>query len=196
VGLAAAAPTLRLVAKPIPALALAVLTARRDRYARAIAAGLTLSAAGDVLLELPGRFVPGLVAFLGAHVAYTVAFLADERRLRLARAVPFAAWLIAAGRWLWPGLGDMALPVVVYMLAIGTMMWRAAARVGPSDAAGLGARAALAGAVLFGLSETLIAIERFRAPFPGAPYAIILLYWAGQAGIAASGAGPARRRWW
>jgi uncharacterized membrane protein YhhN len=42
------------------------------------------------------------------------------------------------------------------------------------------------GAVLFGLSDTLIAIDRFRTPFPGAPYAIIILYWAGQAGIAAS----------
>jgi alkenylglycerophosphocholine/alkenylglycerophosphoethanolamine hydrolase len=48
------------------------------------------------------------------------------------------------------------------------------------------------GAVLFGLSDTLIAIDRFHAPFPGARYAIILLYWAGQAGIAAS-ARPAPR---
>ncbi|HET6896715.1 MAG TPA: lysoplasmalogenase family protein [Vicinamibacteria bacterium] len=43
------------------------------------------------------------------------------------------------------------------------------------------------GAVLFGLSDTLIAIGRFRASLPGgALLAIILLYWAGQAGIAAS----------
>jgi uncharacterized membrane protein YhhN len=42
------------------------------------------------------------------------------------------------------------------------------------------------GAILFGLSDTLIAIDRFHAPLPGARYAIILLYWAGQAGIAAS----------
>jgi uncharacterized membrane protein YhhN len=40
--------------------------------------------------------------------------------------------------------------------------------------------------VLFGLSDTLIAVDRFRAPMPGAGYAIILLYWAGQTGIAAS----------
>jgi uncharacterized membrane protein YhhN len=66
------------------------------------------------------------------------------------------------------------------------MMWRAAARWGDHP----GATAALAGAVLFGLSDTLIAIDRFRVPLPGAPYAIILLYWAGQAGIAASAPGP------
>lgn len=187
-GLALGAPPLRLLAKPVPALCLAVvvLTERRDRYTRAIAAGLVLSALGDVLLEWPARFVPGLVSFLGAHVAYTVAFLSDERRLRLGRAVPFAIWLLAAFVWLRPGLGDMRLPVVFYMLAIGTMMWRAAARFEGPGAVLNGAAAALAGAVLFGLSDTLIAIDRFRAPFPGARYAIILLYWAGQAGIAAS----------
>jgi uncharacterized membrane protein YhhN len=74
------------------------------------------------------------------------------------------------------------------MLAIGTMMWRAAARWGDHPAA----KAAVIGAILFGLSDTLIAVDRFRTPLPRAPFAIILLYWAGQAGIAASAAWPVR----
>ena len=137
---------------------------------------------------MPGRFVAGLATFLCAHVAYTAAFLRDERRLRLERALPFAVWLLAAFAWIRPGLGDMTVPVVVYMLAIGAMMWRAAARWGAHP----GAASALVGAALFGLSDTLIAIDRFRAPIPGARYAIILLYWAGQTGIAASAARPTR----
>ncbi len=179
---------LRPLAKPVPVLALGtlVLSEGRDRYRGAIAAGLSLSAIGDVLLEFPERFVPGLVAFLIAHVVYTIAFVSDERRPRLARVVPFAAWLGAALVWLRPGLGDMTVPVVVYMLAIGTMMWRAAARVDFRSSLATAAGAGLGGAILFGLSDTLIAIDRFHAPFPGAPYAIILLYWAGQTGIAAS----------
>jgi uncharacterized membrane protein YhhN len=183
-GLALEAPALRLLSKPVPALALAALalSARRDGYATAVAAGLVLSALGDVLLEVPGHFVAGLATFLCAHLAYTAAFVRDERRRRLGRAVPFAVWLLAAFLWLRPGLGDLTVPVVVYMLAIGTMMWRAAARWGAHP----GAPAALVGAILFGLSDTLIAIDRFRTPRPGSPYAIILLYWAGQAGIAAS----------
>jgi uncharacterized membrane protein YhhN len=183
-GLAVDAPALRLLSKPVPALALAALvcSARRDGYATALAVGLILSALGDVLLEVPGRFVAGLATFLCAHVAYTAAFVREERRLRLERALPFAAWLLAAFVWIRPGLGDLTVPVVVYMLAIGTMMWRAAARWGAHP----GATAALVGAILFGLSDTLIAVDRFHAPIPGAPYAIILLYWAGQAGIAAS----------
>jgi uncharacterized membrane protein YhhN len=184
VGLAAHRPELRLRAKPVPALALAalVLSGRRDGYCAALAGGLFLSALGDLLLEVPGRFVAGLATFLCAHIAYTAAFLSDERRLRAQRAIPFAIWLLAAFWWVRPGLGDMAIPVVVYMCAIGTMLWRAAARWGERP----GAAAAIVGAILFGLSDTLIAIDRFRAPIPGAPYAIILLYWAGQAGIAAS----------
>ena len=187
-GLAFDAPAVRLLSKPVPALALAVLVrwGRRDGYATALTTGLALSALGDVLLEVPGHFVAGLATFLCAHLAYTAAFLLDERRLRLERALPFALWLLAAFVWIRPGLGEMTVPVVVYMLAIGTMMWRAAARWGDHP----GATAALAGAVLFGLSDTLIAIDRFRAPLPGAPYAIILMYWAGQAGIAASARGP------
>jgi uncharacterized membrane protein YhhN len=184
-GLAKDAPALRLVSKPVPALALAalVLSGRRDGYAAGVTAGLVLSAVGDVLLEVPGHFVAGLATFLCAHVAYAAAFVSDERRLRLGRAVPFAVWLLAAFAWVRPGLGDLPVPVVVYMLAIGTMMWRAAARWGDHA----GAAAALIGAFLFGLSDTLIAIDRFRGPIPGAAaFAIIVLYWAGQAGIAAS----------
>ncbi len=171
------APAVRLLSKPVPALALAalVLSGRRDGYATALA-----------LLEVPGHFVAGLAAFLCAHLAYAAAFLRGERRLRLGRALPFAVWLLAAFVWIRPGLGEMTVPVVVYMLAIGTMMWRAAARWGAHG----GAAAALVGAVSFGLSDTLIAIDRFRLPLPGAPFAIILLYWAGQAGIAASARGP------
>lgn len=197
-GMAYDIPPLRLAAKPVPVLALAflVLSRRHDLYARTIAAGLVLSAAGDVLLEREGGFVPGLVAFLVAHLAYTAAFLLAERRLRAGRAIPFAVWLIAAFLWLRPGFGALAIPVAVYMVAIGTMMWRAAARV-PADPRGdsgtAGAAAALAGAILFGLSDTLLAINRFRAPLPLAGYAVIALYWAGQAGIARS-AGPPRDR--
>jgi uncharacterized membrane protein YhhN len=178
-------PLVQVVSKPIPALALAVMvrSTRRDGYGRALAMGLLLSAVGDALLEAPGRFVAGLATFLCAHVAYTVAFVLDERRLRAGRAVPFALWLLAAFAYVGPGLGDMIVPVIVYMAAIGTMMWRAAARSGDHP----GGTVALIGAVLFGLSDTLIAIDRFRATLPGeAVAAIILLYWAGQAGIAVS----------
>ena len=85
---------LRLVTKPLPALVLAAWVLQRNGRApgRLVCAGLVVSALGDLLLEM-GRFLPGLVAFLAAHVAYVAAFVCDEGRLRLLRLLPFAVWL-------------------------------------------------------------------------------------------------------
>jgi uncharacterized membrane protein YhhN len=187
VGLGAGLPALRLAVKPFPALALAawVATRCREPLARLTTVGLVLSAIGDLQLER-GLFLPGLLAFLTAHVAYVAAFLAADRRRALGRALPFLAWGVTAYLFLRPGLGPMALPVGVYVAVICAMMWRAAARVGSPGTPALAALVGLAGAVAFGASDTLIAFDRFSAPIPGARWPIMVLYWLGQAGLAAS----------
>jgi len=188
-GLAFDSPSLRIVAKPVPALCLAAWVAWRGRgpAARPLGLGLLLSALGDWLLEYdPGTFLPGLLAFLAAHVAYAAGFLLETRRPSLARALPFALWGVLGYLGMRPGLGRLALPVVVYLTAICVMMWRAAAGVGRDGPPRPHEWMALAGAVLFGLSDTLIGLDRFRAPIESASVAIILLYWTGQLGIAAS----------
>jgi len=87
-----------------------------------------------------------------------------------------------------PGLGEMAVPVAVYIGVITLMLWRACARVSspavPARAAWLG----LAGAIAFGASDTLLAFDRFLQPIEGVHLPILVLYWAGQCGIAASAA--------
>ena len=175
-----------LVIKPLPVLALMlwVLRAPKSAYRDRIAAGLALSLAGDVLIER--SFVAGLGAFLLAHVAYIAAFLADTRRPGLLRALPIAAYGAGMTAFLWPGLGGLKVPVLAYVTAICTMVWRAAARVGHTGAVRPDERSALAGAILFALSDTLIALDRFHAPIPAASVPIMLLYWAGQLGIARS----------
>lgn len=184
----------RLALKPVPALALAawVFVRRRDAPGRIATAGLLLSALGDALLETD-RFLPGLVAFLAAHIAYALAFVLDEPRLRLLRLVPFAAWSAGTYGLLRPGLGQMALAVGVYVCVITLMMWRAAARVGSERTHPGAARAGALGAVAFGASDTLIAFDRFLEPMPGARIPILVLYWLGQLGIAASLAFGRRR---
>jgi alkenylglycerophosphocholine/alkenylglycerophosphoethanolamine hydrolase len=187
VGTAADVPALRLAAKPIPALVLAawVLLRCGGPLGRLTALGLGLSAVGDGLLET-GSFLSGLFAFLGAHLAYIAAFLTADRRPARGRAVPFLAWGIGVLLLLRPGLGAMAAPVTGYVVVICTMMWRAAARVGSRGTPALSAALGLAGAVAFGASDTLIAFDRFAAPVPGAGGPIMVLYWLGQCGIAAS----------
>jgi uncharacterized membrane protein YhhN len=152
-----------------------------------VCVGLLLSALGDVLLEAsPGLFLAGLLAFLGAHVAYTAGFVRETSRASVSRAVPFALWGALGYLAMRAGLGALQVPVVVYLTAICVMMWRAAATVGHEGPARRHEWLALAGAVLFAASDTLIGLDRFRAPLPGARVPIILLYWLGQLGIAAS----------
>jgi len=181
----------RPVVKPIPALALAALVAGPGGLRRALAAGLLLSAAGDLLLELPGHFVAGLAAFLAAHLAYATGFLLETTRPAAGRLLPVAAWMGGTYAFLWPGLGSMAVPVGAYVVAIGAMIWRAAARVGARGPARKVEWLGLAGALTFALSDTLIALDRFHAPLAGVRYPIMTLYWVGQGLIAASAAEPA-----
>lgn len=179
---------LRLASKAVPLLCLAVwLWPPRERYTRWIAAGLALSLVGDLLLEARADlFLPGLGAFLLAHVAYIAAYLSASRTPRWGLGVPFL--VSGAGIWwfLLPGLGSLVLPVGVYVAVICTMMWRATALVGTKELARREQWAALTGALCFGLSDTLLAFRMFVHPIEGMSYAIILLYWAGQLGIALS----------
>ncbi len=187
VGLAGELPSLRAAVKPFPVLTLAGWVALRCHLPRGrlTAAGLTLSAVGDLVLEA-GLFLPGLVAFLAAHVAYVAAFLSADRRPALGRALPFLAWGLGAFALLRPGLGPMSVPVGAYVAVICTMMWRAAALVRSPATPALAGALGLAGAVAFGASDTLIALDRFSAPIAGVRGPIMLLYWLGQLGIAAS----------
>ncbi|WP_236518278.1 lysoplasmalogenase [Sandaracinus amylolyticus] len=194
---------LRMLTKPLPVIAIALWIVRAappSAYRRAIVLGLGASLAGDVLLELASGipalasslFIAGLLAFLVAHVLYVRAYTSDTRALHPMRALPayaYGALMLVA---LWPGVGGMALPVTLYTLVICTMLWRAAARVGHVDATS--ARLALTGAIVFALSDSMIALGRFgthlvpetvRTGWP-LRVAIITTYWLGQWAIAAS----------
>lgn len=188
-GLTVHATLLCLLVKPMPVLALLgwLHDAPPSEYRRWISLGLIFSLVGDVLLAWPGDlFVFGLGAFLLAHLAYLKAYLSDSRRpalLSLALALGLGATLL--GILISSGLGPLLVPVIVYGLAISAMLWRALARLGtevPERSAWLAA----AGALAFVFSDSVIGINRFVAPFHAAPYLIIISYWLGQWGIAAS----------
>ncbi|WP_454865092.1 lysoplasmalogenase [Pseudomonas rhizophila] len=188
-GLTVHATLLCLLVKPMPVLALLgwLHDAPPSEYRRWISLGLIFSLVGDVLLAWPGDlFVFGLGAFLLAHLAYLKAYLSDCRRpalLSLALALGLGATLL--GILISSGLGPLLVQVIVYGLAISAMLWRALARLGtevPERSAWLAA----AGALAFVFSDSVIGINRFVAPFHAAPYLIIISYWLGQWGIAAS----------
>src|SRR5450830_186022 len=182
-------PMLCLLTKPVPVLVLLgwLHDAPVTEYRRWIGLGLIFSLLGDVLLAWPGDlFVFGLGAFLVAHLAYLKAYLGDCRRL--APLPLLLALLIGAGLLgilMSKGLGDLLIPVTIYALAISAMLWRALARLG-TDVPKRSALLAAAGALTFAFSDSLIGIDRFVVKFAAAPYLIIIAYWLGQWGIAAS----------
>lgn len=178
---------LRLVSKGVPVVVLMimVLGLNRQRYGKIIATGLGFCVVGDILLELKGLFVPGMIAFLLGHLCYIGAFFGKQTRLNLLNAIPFALWVGWAIALMWPGLGVLQIPVTLYTLTIFVMMWRASALVArwPKDR---WMWCAAIGAISFGLSDTLIAINKFHTSLGEVRIPIILTYWAGQCLIAIS----------
>ena len=196
-GLSVHATLLCLLVKPMPVLALLgwLHDAPPSEYRRWISLGLIFSLVGDVLLAWPqDLFVFGLGAFLVAHLAYLKAYLSDCRRLAvLPLIIALSTGAVLLGILISNGLGPLLVPVIVYGTAISAMLWRALARLG-TDVPKRSALLAAAGAVAFVFSDSVIGINRFVMPFHAAPYIIILSYWLGQWGIAASAFSQSVRR--
>lgn len=149
-----------------------------------LALALALSALGDFFLALKEQrfFVPGLASFLAAHIAYVAVFLPHTSMPDGASLALIAAAIAAAGAFvatLAPKLGKLKLPIFAYFAVI--MMMVAASLSIPEASWTLAA-----GALLFALSDSLIAVRKFRAPFPGIDLAVWATYCAAQYMIAAS----------
>lgn len=144
-----------------------------------LALALALSALGDFFLALKdqGRFfVPGLASFLAAHVAYVFAFLPYASLPSGMALVAIIVALTAAGLLIAriaPNLGRLRAPVFAYFAVIMAMVAAALAIREASWILG-------AGAVTFALSDSLIAIRKFRAPFPFIHEAVWITYIAAQ----------------
>ncbi len=186
------------IAKPLATLLIAAIVWRADAappgYRRAILLGMAFSCIGDIALMLPfDAFVPGLIAFLLAHVCYIVAFRAG---FRAGRGLLFAAALLAvfAGinlAGLWPLLpNDLRIPVVVYVVVLALMATLALARAWTNNAATpstpTSARCAAIGAVLFVISDSVLAWDRFGGGLPAATLCVLSTYYAAQYCIARS----------
>ncbi len=128
--------------------------------------GLLFSAAGDVLLELNGLFVGGMAAFGLAHVCYTAAFITIIRRDGLNKsgwpiAVAVIAATVALAIWFAPGQAEkgLTIPATAYSIIISIMVISAVMSKAPLMAK--------LGAVIFMLSDTLIAVGMFaKQPVP------------------------------
>lgn len=165
----------------LAAVALESRGARRD--AGVLALALALSTAGDILLDLdPRLFGFGLGAFLLAHLTYICLFTRNcTVGIRLdaphvAAVVVILAYSATLAAWIVPSAGALAVPVVLYVCALTTMVLTAIlARFRNPWVA--------VGAILFLVSDSLLAIHKFKMPVPLHDYFVWTTYYLGQCGI-------------
>ena len=142
---------------------------------------LGLSWLGDVLLLYPSMFLPGLVAFLAAHVCYILMLSKDAPWLhsRRALAMSFSAAALVFVVLDQNGLPSaLRLPVAAYVLVIATM---AAQAWGRAKHLGHGASRLVGwGSVLFMLSDSLLALDKFVSPLPEAGLWVLGSYYLAQ----------------
>jgi alkylglycerol monooxygenase len=149
-----------------------------------LVAGLAFSLLGDCFLMFPGFFMPGLVAFLAAHLCYIallkqgVGWLPSRRAVFLT--LGFGAAMYA---FIFPGLSPvLRVAVAAYVLVIAVMAAQAIGR-----ATVLRERASWAvalGALIFMLSDSLLAVNKFAFPLPMAQFWILATYYVAQILIA------------
>ncbi len=175
------------VAKPLATLLIITVAFARPpvspRYRTWIVAGLAFSLVGDVLLMLPADlFVGGLLAFLAGHVCFIMAFLGDSRLGT--RPLAWLACLLLGGTnlaLLWPSIPVALHPAVaVYALVLSGMGAQALARAWfhTGDALARPARCAGIGGLLFMLSDSLLAWNRFHGAVPLATLWVLGSYYA------------------
>lgn len=148
---------------------------------------IACSLAGDLLLINPRYFIPGLLAFLVAHVFYIFAYrqhrsdestdaLRGVHRIRLAFPIVLAgAGLIVI---LYPAIEEYRVPVIVYALIITIMALTALSRFGRTSQESFWL--VFGGAILFMISDSLIAIDKFLMPVSQGGFFILLTYAAAQ----------------
>ena len=150
-----------------------------------IIAALALSTFGDFFMELQTHsdkfFLPGLGSFLLAHLAYITAFSYRLRtKLFVWQNMLLALALILALSglivYLWPDLGTMKIPVVVYALIISAACFTAYMRACQEQRKCL----LFWGALLFLLSDALLSVYLFKIQFTGGRELNMTLYVAGQ----------------
>jgi uncharacterized membrane protein YhhN len=155
--------------------------------------GLLFSLAGDVFLMLPNeQFIAGLVSFLVAHLCYMIGFSIDGLIvslpiLILALVVFFAALRIYRRISLSLRADEkssLQIPILLYSVVISIMLLTALATFVRSEWRLSAAVVASGGALLFFVSDTLLAWNRFVTPLPKGRLFSMMAYHLGQIGIA------------
>ncbi|KAM4650507.1 lysoplasmalogenase TMEM86B [Discoglossus pictus] len=179
--------------KILPILSLAffisvhsISTGESTPYSKKILLGLLFSGVGDICLIWQEYFLYGMIMFGLAHLMYTVAFGLQPLRMRIfiVLALFCATFYTVTFTYL---NGPFVYMVAGYCVLIGTMAWRALARVhiGSYDFSWAHFSAAL-GSISFMVSDCVLAVDKFCFPITNSRAVIMGTYYAAQMLIALS----------
>ncbi|MCI0750583.1 MAG: lysoplasmalogenase [Flammeovirgaceae bacterium] len=164
---------------------------REQAISLSVLGGILFSSAGDALLMYqegdPSYFMFGLVAFLLAHIFYILAYrqhrhaeatyeLAGIHKIRMA--FPFLLAGTGLVVVLYPTLHSLKVPVIIYAAALVTMVLAALFRYGRTTRDSF--MMVFGGAVLFMISDSLLAINKFLTPIENESLWIMVTYMSAQ----------------
>ncbi len=143
--------------------------------------------AGDVLLMFHGAeifFILGLVAFLIGHLFYMISYQklrhTDKkgRGLLNTQKMRYSLPIVLAGTGLvtilFPHLGGLKIPVMIYALVLTLMVLQALFRFGFTSQKSFAL--VFVGAVFFMVSDSVLAINKFMHALPMGSLAIMITY--------------------
>jgi uncharacterized membrane protein YhhN len=154
-------------------------------YKYLILSALIFSLIGDFFLMLPrGKFIQGMLAFLIAHILYILAFTQNVENYYLLMLVLVFIYASVIYFSLYKKLNKLRLPVLLYVMAISIMGWLAVNRYlnfhSPKSLL------VLMGGLLFLLSDSTWAVNKFRKQFWSAEIIILGTYFSAQLLLALS----------
>ncbi|WP_333693939.1 lysoplasmalogenase [Flavobacterium sp.] len=170
----------------IPILISIVSVSEPFKTQKTLLLALFCSWIGDVLLLFADQnalfFISGLVSFLVAHLIYIYLFHQQEiqyNRKSYLKFIPIVAvYLLVMLSFLWDTLQEMKIPVTVYAIVISMMLFmsiKAFFQWGkPSNFW------VLIGAILFVISDSILAINKFHSPVPMSSFWIMSTYLGAQ----------------
>lgn len=143
----------------------------KNRLHKFMYLGLFFSWVGDVLLEVPGggelMFMAGLAGFLISLMFFAVTFFATSGRNavfheRFWLIIPGLLYGLTMGIYLSRYLGEMLIPVILYETVMIVMLTGAVSRIGKVNLTSY--YLVLAGAIMFVVSDSILAVTKFAHP--------------------------------
>lgn len=157
-----------------------------QRYNRHVLLGMIFSCVGDALMVWkPRLFIHSMFAFGVAQVIYVKAF--GLRPFSAKTGLVCSVYGFLCFWMLYPQLkGVMLVCVAIYSFLIMAMCWRAVTRLQVDKLWKWNNMCACGGALLFAISDTLIAFDKFYAPIIYRNGVVMTTYYLAQLGIAMS----------